>query len=87
MIQVMTRCFPPLARRRQYFLLILATMLSVGAATAQGPLSQGKTLKWIVSTSAGIEWHIDVKGGDDVQARVKKVIEQPADGSPGCSKY
>jgi hypothetical protein len=27
----------------------------------------------------GIDWHIDVKGGDDLQAHAKKVIEQPAD--------
>jgi hypothetical protein len=54
-------------------------MLSVGAASAQGPFYQGKTLELIVSTSAGIDWH-DVKGGDDVQAHAKTVIEQPADG-------
>lgn len=53
MSQVMTRCFPPLARRLQYFLLILATMLNVGAASAQAPFYQGKTIKLIVGTSAG----------------------------------
>ena len=55
-------------------------MLSVGAASAQGPFYQGETLELIVSTSAGIDWHIDVKGGDDVQAHAKKVIEPPAEG-------
>jgi hypothetical protein len=28
----------------------------------------------------GIDCHIDVKGGDDLQAHAKKVIEPPADG-------
>ncbi|MGZ9272126.1 MAG: hypothetical protein ACXW6T_23635, partial [Candidatus Binatia bacterium] len=43
--EVMTRCFPPLARRRQYFLLILAKMANAGAASVQAPFNQGKTIQ------------------------------------------
>lgn len=52
MSEVMTRCFPSLARPRQGFLLIAATMVNTGAASVQAPFYPEKVVEQTAEMAA-----------------------------------